>query len=128
MRRHRLEPVRPAEAQDPDLTVARDENVPRLQVTVNDSAFVRVRQSGAELLDEGPCLRSAHRAGSQAFEDVAERLTVHEFHRREHHIPVTVELVDVQYVSMRQHLRTVKLQTQIRERLLRALAAGVQYF
>jgi len=25
MRRHRLEPVRPAEAQDPDLTVARDE-------------------------------------------------------------------------------------------------------
>jgi len=28
---------------------------------VNDSAFVRVRQSGAELLDEGPCLRSAHR-------------------------------------------------------------------
>ncbi len=88
------------EVQDAELTLASYENVSRLEVAMNDPALVSVCQSCAELLDQLPSLRFAHRRGTQAFNHVAERLAVEQFHREKDHIPVAVQFVNIHYVSM----------------------------
>jgi hypothetical protein len=92
--------MRSTEVQDAQLTLARYENVPRLEVAVNDPAFVSVCQSCAKLPDQLPSLRSAHRGGTQAFNDVAQRLAIQQLHREKYDVPVAVQFVNIHYVSM----------------------------
>jgi hypothetical protein len=92
--------MRSTEVQDAELTLVSYENVPRLEVAMNNPAPVSVRQSRAKLLDELPRLRSAHPCGTQAFNYVAERLAVEQLHGEKYRIPIAVQFVDIHYVSM----------------------------
>ena len=67
---------------------------------MNNPALVSVCQSCAELLDQLPSLRFAHRCGTQAFNYVAERLAVEQLHREKDHVPIAVQFVNIHYVSM----------------------------
>jgi hypothetical protein len=92
--------MRSTEVQDAQLTLAGYENVSRLEVAMNDPARVSVRQSSAKLLDQLPSLRSAHRCGTYALNDLAERLAVEQLHRGEYDIPIAVQFVHIHYVPM----------------------------
>src|ERR1700691_72694 len=61
LRLHRHEPMRSTEVQDAKLALARNENVSRVKVAMNDPALVSVCQSCAELPDQLPGVRFAHR-------------------------------------------------------------------
>ena len=99
VRRH--EPMRSAEVQDAELTLASYENVSRLEVAMNNPALVSVCQSCAELLDQLPSLRLLHRRGTQAFQYLGERLALEHLHREKDHVSVAIQLVNIHYVSMR---------------------------
>src|SRR5580704_6584099 len=88
------------EVQDAELTLAGDEDVSRLKVAMNNPALVSVCQSCAKLLDQLPSLRFAHRRRTEAFNYVAQRLAVEQFHRGKDHVPIAVQFVNIHYVSM----------------------------
>ena len=56
--------MRSTEVQDAQLTLASYENVSRLEVAMNHTALVSVRQSCADLLDQLPSLQFANRRGT----------------------------------------------------------------
>jgi hypothetical protein len=92
--------VRGAEVQDAQLALASYENVSRLEVAMHNAALVSVCQAIAELPDQLPSLRSAHRRGAQPFDYGAERFAVEQLHREKDHIPSAVHFVDIHYISM----------------------------
>src|ERR1700722_19275050 len=98
---HPHEVMRRAEIQDAQLTLAGYKDVSWLKVAMNNSALVSVHQSCAQLLDQLPSERLAHRRGTQPFNHTIEGLAVEQFHGEKDHVPVAVQLVNVHYVSMR---------------------------
>jgi hypothetical protein len=124
---HRLEAMRGTEVQDTELAFASYEDVARLEIAVNNSALVSVCQAGAQLLNQLPGLRLAHRCGTQALDYTAEQLAVEHLHREKDDIPVSVQFVDIHYIAMGKNLTAVKLEGQVRQGFLRALASVMQY-
>jgi hypothetical protein len=99
--------LRSAEIKDAKLAFARYQEVPWLQVAVDDAALVRVLQSCAQLPDDLPCLYSLHRCRAHAFNQITQQFPIEEFHREKNYIPVTVQLKYVDDIPVRQQLATM---------------------
>ena len=109
--------MRQAEIQHAHFAPRRDHHVAGLQIHVQDTTRVRVRYGIAEVAQDGERRLARQLAGPDALDQVAQQLSLEQFHRDEIHVAVAIEVEDVDDAGMGQRLRLVRLAAQCLQRI-----------
>ena len=87
----RPRPARAPEVQDSYLAGFREQDVLRLEIRMHHPSLVRVRDSLADLPDDGPGRGSWQRLAGELLQDIGKQFSVQPFHREEVEVAVPVE-------------------------------------
>ena len=109
--------MREAKIQHAHVTLRRDHHVAGLEIHVQYTARVRVRDCAAEVAQDVGRRLARQLAGPDAPDQVAQQLALEQLHRDEVHVAVAIEVEDVDDAWMGQRLRLVRLATQCLQRI-----------
>src|SRR5882672_6969015 len=119
--------VRGAEVQNPQLAVIGNENVLRVDISVDHTARMGMGERGADIVDDGERLRSRQGTCVSRLEHAAQQGAAQKFHRKKGNFTVAVKFVHPNYVRMRQQLQMLELALQLGKQLFALSNRRVQY-
>ncbi|MBK7903207.1 MAG: hypothetical protein IPJ97_09860 [Proteobacteria bacterium] len=120
--------MREAKIQHAYVTLRRDHHVAGLEIHVQYTARVRVRDCVAEVAQDVGRRLARQLAGPHTLDQIAQQLALEQLHRDEVHVAVAIEVEDVDDAWMGQRLRLVRLATQCLQRIRTMRELFAQHF